>query len=66
MGLNEMRPAAWQSGSGLGNAISSAAISPENSTHSRIVNRLRSRLGLSTAVASLIATLAGLGPQEAR
>jgi hypothetical protein len=67
MAYKKLNPAApARAHAGLGTLISSAAIDPDNTTATRIINRLRRRFGLDASVASLIASLAGLGPQEAR
>ena len=63
---NEMRPAAGQSGTGLGISISSPAIYPEYSNSLEIVQRLQRRFAITELHAATVVRLAGLGPQEAR
>lgn len=60
-------PAPRDAGTGLGNRSSLQAGSDfDATTNILLVQRLRSRFGLTDAVAAVVLALAGLGPREVR
>jgi hypothetical protein len=60
MHLNEMRPAAGQSGTGLGISLSSAASNSDNIITIVAIKKILSRVAVSEPVALIMARHAGL------